>query len=284
MIELGKEYFLNPYYFFLTEKTNKISLYYSIGNTLTESKKKEDKMDFDKKDLGIVKRGISKILKDKKVKTKDQIKKYFEPVEKKGEIEEFIDSDGTLKSSRIPKLDMAMAPRKTTDQTVVMTRLTNNPVTRGYRKYYGESLKKDNNVLNEIDFSDAFGYEETKDMDGKNTFKYYVKKLDMDPDEAKERTKQQGKDPSGKRTKKAPKRIRQKPGFIDRMTLSEIEKNKMIKMVEDILYNIKGDDHELNEKEKPISKIVKKNIESLKKIADREGITLNQLIKMLKSE
>jgi len=264
MIELGKEYFFKPYYFFLTEKTNKISLYYSVGNTLTESKKKDDKMDFDKKDLGVVKRGISRILKDKKVKTKDQIKKYFEPVEKKGEIEEFIDSDGTLKSSRIPKLDMA--------------------VTRGYRKYYGESVEEDNNVVNEIDFSDAFGYEETKDMDGKNTFKYYVKKLDMDPDDAKERTKQQGKDPSGKRTKKAPKRIRQKPGFIDRMTLSEIEKNKMIKMVEDILYNMKGNDHEINEKEKPISKIIKKNIESLKKIADREGITLNQLVKMLKSE
>ena len=61
-------------------------------------------------------------------------------------------------------------------------------------------------------------------------------------------------------------------------------KNKMIKMVEDILHNMRGDDHELNEKEKPISKIVKKNIESLKKIADREGITLNQLVKMLKSE
>ena len=283
MIELGKEYFLNPYYFFLTEKTNKISLYYSIGNTLTESKKKEDKMDFDKKDLGVVKRGISKILKDKKIKTKDQIKKYFEPVEKKGEIEEFIDSDGTLKSSRIPKIDMAMAPKKTTDQTIVMARSSNNPVTRGYRRYYGESVEKEK-TINEIVFSDAFGYEETKDMDGKNTFKYYVKKLDMDPDEAKERTKQQGKDPSGKRTKRAPKRIRQKPGFIDRMTLSEIEKNNMIKMVEDLLMKGKGDDHELNEKEKPISKIVKKNLDSLKKMAEREGITLAQLVKMLKSE
>jgi hypothetical protein len=164
-----------------------------------------------------------------------------------------------------------------------MARSSNNPVTRGYRRYYGESVEEQD-VVSEIDFSDAFGYEETKDMDGKNTFKYYVKKLDMDPDEAKERTKQQGKDPSGKRTKKAPKKIRQKPGFIDRMTLSEIEKHKMIKMVEDLLMKGKGNDHEITEKEKPISKIVKKNIESLKKIADREGITLNQLVKMLKSE
>jgi len=283
MIELGKEYFFNPYYFFLTEKSDRISLYYSVGQTLTESKKKDDKIDFDKKDIGSVKKTITKVLRDKKAKTKDQIKKYFEPIERKGELEEFIDLDGTFKSSRIPKLDMAMAPRKTTDQTIVMARSSNNPVTRGYRRYYGESVEEQD-VVSEIDFSDAFGYEETKDMDGKNTFKYYVKKLDMDPDEAKERTKQQGKDPSGKRTKKAPKKIRQKPGFIDRMTLSEIEKHKMIKMVEDLLMKGKGNDHEITEKEKPISKIVKKNIESLKKIADREGITLNQLVKMLKSE
>jgi hypothetical protein len=283
MIEIGKEYFFKPYYFFLTEKSDRISLYYSIGNTLNESKKEDEKLDFEKKDKDKVRKGILKILKDKKIKTKGQIKKFFEPVKKSGEIEEFIDADGTFKSSRIPKLDMAMAPRKTTDQTIVMARMTNNPVTRGYRRYYGESIEQEN-VMNEVDFSDAFGYEETKDMDGKNTYKYYVKKLDMDPDDAKQRTKQQGKDPLGKRTKKAPARIRKKPGFIDRMTLSEIEKNKMIKMVEDLLMKGKGDDREINEKEKPISKIVKKNIDSLKKIADREGITLNQLIKMLKSE
>jgi hypothetical protein len=282
MIELGKEYYFKPYYFFLTEKSDRISLYYSVGVTLSESKKEDEKIDFEKKDKEKVKKGITKILKDKKLKTKGQIKKYFDSI-KKGEIEEFIDMDGTFKSSRIPKIDMAMAPRKTTDQTIVMARSSNNPVTRGYRRYYGESVEKED-VVSEVDFSDAFGYEETKDMDGKNTYKYYVKKLDMDPDEAKERTKQQGKDPSGKRTKKAPKKIRQKPGFIDRMTLSEIEKHKMIKMVEDLLMKGKGNDHEITEKEKPISKIVKKNIESLKKIADREGITLNQLVKMLKSE
>lgn len=283
MIELGKEYFLKPYYFFLTEKSDRISLYYSIGNTLNESKKEDEKIDFEKKDKEKVKKGILKILKDKKIKTKGQIKKFFEPVEKKKEIEEFIDSDGTFKSSRIPKLDAAMTPRKTTDQTIVMARSSNNPVTRGYRRYYGESVESED-VVNEIDFSDAFGYEETKDLDGKETYKYFVKKLDLEPDDAKERTKQQGKDPSGKRTKKAPKRIRKKPGFIDRMTLSEIEKNKMIKMVEDLLMKGKGDDREINEKEKPISKIVKKNIDSLKKIAEREGLTLNQLVKMLKSE
>jgi fructose-1,6-bisphosphatase len=43
-------------------------------------------------------------------------------------------------------------------------------VTRGYRTYYGESGEDE---ISEVDLSGAFGYEETKNMDGKKT-----KKLD----------------------------------------------------------------------------------------------------------
>ena len=55
--------------------------------------------------------------------------------------------------------------------------------------------------LNEVDMSGAFGYEETEDMDGEETFKYLVKKMGMEPDEAKERTKQKGQDPTGDKDK-----------------------------------------------------------------------------------
>jgi len=285
MVETNKEYFFSPYYFFISEKHDKISLYYSIAETLTESRKNDDKLDFDKKDLDKVKKGVSNILKDKKIKTKNNIKKYFDKLNKgKEEIEELVDSDGTLVSSRIPPLNMGLAPKKTTDQTVVMGRMTNNPVTRGYRKYYGESEESEDNVVNEVDYSEAFGYEETKDMDGEETFKYLVKKMGMEPDEAKDRTKQFGKDPSGKRTKNAPKQIRNKKGFIDRMTLSEIERQKMIDILDEIILNKKSGDGELGEKDSKVSKIIKKNIESLKKMADKEGLTINQIIKMLKSE
>ena len=179
---------------------------------------------------------------------------------------------------------MAMAPRKTTDQTVVTARSSNNPVTRGYRRYYGESVEEQD-VVSEIDFSDAFGYEETKEMDGPETFDYFVNKLEMDPIEAMERTKQFGKDPSGEKTKKAPKRIRKQKGFIDRMTLSEksLEENA-VKMIEDILMNSKNSDYEITEKESPVKGILKKNIQAMKKIAEKNGMTLNDLIKMLKSE
>jgi hypothetical protein len=282
MIEFNKEYFIRPYYFYLTEKTNKISLYYSIAETLTESRKKDDKIDFDKKDSEKVKKGVSSVIKGKKLKTKDQIKKYFEPISK-DEIGEFIDRDGTLTNSSIPILDMGMTPHKTTDQTVAMARMPNNPLLRGYRKYYGESVD-DEDVVNEVDYSEAFGYEETKDMDGKQTYKYLCTKMGMNPDEAKERTQQFGKDPYGEKTKRAPKSIRHKKGFIDRMTLSEIERAKMIKVVEEILLNKRNKGTEISEKESKVSKVIKKNVEALKKMADKEGLTINELIKMLKSE
>lgn len=285
MIQTNTEYFITPYYFYITEKSDKISLYYSIADTLVESRKKDEKIDFDKKDLEKVKKGISSILKNKKIKTKGQIKKYFEPISKeKSEIDELVDYDGTMNNSKYPPINWGLAQKNITDKIVPATRMPGNPVTRGYRRYYGESTTEDSNVVNEVDYSEAFGYEETKDMDGKETFNYLVKKMGMEPDDAKERTKQFGKDPSGNRTKNAPTKIRNKKGFIDRMTLAEIQRQKMINAIDEILLNKKNSDGELGEKEDKASKIIKKNVDSLKKMAEKEGLTINQLIKMLKSE
>jgi hypothetical protein len=161
--------------------------------------------------------------------------------------------------------------------------MTNNPITRGYRRYYGESVE-DEIPLTETDFSDAFGYEETKNMNGKKTFNYFVDELEMDPIEAIERTKQFGKDPSGKKTKRAPKRIRKQKGFIDRMTLAEMGKDKAVKMIEDLLINKNNTDSELMEKGDPIKKLLQKNINSLKAMAEKNGITVAELLKMFKSE
>ena len=170
-------------------------------------------IDFDKKDLGKVKKGISNILKSKKLKTKQQVKHYFEPISKdKIEIEELVDGDGNLTGSRIPPLNQGLSPRQTTDQTVAQSRMPGNPL-MGYKKYYNESSENDEQIVNEIDYSEAFGYEETKDMDGKETYRYLVKKMGMTPDDAKERVKQFGKDYTGNRAKNAPKKIRDKKGF-----------------------------------------------------------------------
>ena len=158
-----------------------------------------------------------------------------------------------------------------------MARITNDPIARGYRTYYGESEVK------EIDMSGAFGYEETEDMDGKDTYKFLVKKMGMEPDDAKERTKQQGKDPSGKKDKKS--KYYKDPNFITRATLSEIQKQKAIKVVEDILTKKKNSDSaDINKKNVDVSRMLKRNLEVLKKQAEKEGVSITDLIKMLKRE
>jgi len=258
------EIFTKPYYFLMESGKEYDTLHFSIDDDLSKAKAKKTSLKYPKSSSKQVKEKIKKIVGDKKIGTKQGIKQ---------EMEEFIDQDGTMSTSSIPIINKLLSPRKTMDQTVVTARDTVNPVVRGYRRYYGESR------VIETDMSDAFGFEETKDMNGKETYKYYVEKLGLNPDEARERTKQQGKDPYGKRAQNAPKKIRNQKGFIDRMTLSEVEK-----VVEDLVLKSKKDSKDVSQKEKKtISKIIEKNIGALLKMADTEGISTEQLIKMIKT-
>lgn len=286
-MKLNKEYFQSPFYFFLKEDKDGGILYYSMSQTIVESRTKKEKIKIDKGDLEVAKKVVSKILKDKSIKNLSQLKKLLsitvgQKEENDGEISELVDATGALKSSRMPPINHTLTQTRTMDQ-IILNRMTNNPVTRGYRRYYGEGIE-DETTLNETDFSDAFGYEETKNMDGKKTFNYFVDKLEMDPIEAIERTKQFGKDPTGKKTKRAPKKIRKQKGFIDRMTLAEMEKENAVKMIEDMLRSKSNGDSELVEKGDPIKKLLQKNIQSLKSMAEKNGISVAELLKMFKSE
>ena len=60
------------------------------------------------------------------------------------------------------------------------------------------------------------------------------------------------------------------------------QKNMMAKMVEDILTKKSKDDSDVI-KNTGVSKILKKNLKSIKSIAEKEGISINMLIKALKS-
>jgi hypothetical protein len=279
MINTDKEFYSSPYYFFLRDKGKDYSLYFSAEETLVEARKKDEMVKVPKEKVKHVKAYLEKLLKSKKKKsTKDM----------KGEIEELVNLDGALSNSKIPILDPKLHPRKTMDQTVAAARITNDPISRGYRTYYGESVEEE---VSEIDMSKAFGYEETEDMDGKETFDYMVKKLDMDPDEAKDRTEQQGKDPSGKKDKKS--KFYKDKNFITRATLSEIQKQKAIKMVEDILMKKKNSDNsEVGEKKKEageeekkeLPKVIKKNFDTLLKQIEKHGLSKKDIIKLLDSE
>lgn len=270
MITVDTEFFSSPYYFLLRDKGDKYSLYFSVESTLTEARKKDELMIFKKQDGDKVKNRLKKIAKEKKIKTTKGVKK---------DLEELVNLDGSLSNSTIPILDPKLHPKKTMDQTVSAARITNDPLTRGYRTYYGEGVEE----VKEIDMSDAFGYEETEDMDGKETYEYYKDELGLEPDEAKDRVKQKGQDPTGKKDKKSP--YYNDKDFITRATLSEIQKQKMIKVVEEILVGKNsGKDSDIQKKDGEISNVLKKNIATLKRQAEKEGISISELIKTLKSE
>ena len=274
MINFNTEYYSNNYYFFLKERADKISLYYSIADTLTESRKNDERIYFDKKDSKKVKNIVGNVLKSKTKVSKDALTKKLKSIKPKKEIDELVDSDGTMLSSKIPFLNQTLTPHKTTDQTVAMARITNDPLTRGYRVYYGEGEEGSDEVINEVDYSEAFGYEETKDMDFNNTVKTLKK---MGVENAIERAKQFGKLPKQKREDgELKQRLSEKDN------IEEQQKQKMIKMVEDMLTKKSSNNSDVV-KDKGISKILLKNIQSIKKIADKEGISLNMLIKALKS-
>ena len=279
MITIDKEFYSSPYYFFLRDKGKEYSLYFSAEETISEARKKDKMLKIPKDKVEKVRKYLEKVLKSKKKKSTDEMN---------GELEELVNSDGNFSNSKIPILDPRLHPKKTMDQTVSAARITNDPISRGYRTYYGESVEEE---MTEIDMSGAFGYDETEDLDGKETYKYYKDKLDMEPEEAKERTKQQGKDPSGKKDKNS--KFYGDKNFITRATLSEIQKQKAIKMLEDILMNQKNSDSDVvkkkDEKEtkdgqKKVSKIIRKNFETLVKQMEKQGMSKKDLIKMLDGE
>jgi hypothetical protein len=74
-MEFNKEYFSSPYYFYIKEGKDSISVYFSVSNTLTEARKKDEVVKFDKKDKKEVKKTISKIQKEKKLKNNSDVKK-----------------------------------------------------------------------------------------------------------------------------------------------------------------------------------------------------------------
>ncbi|MCF8341748.1 MAG: hypothetical protein K9I82_12285 [Chitinophagaceae bacterium] len=266
MININEEYFNSPYYFLIREKDEKYSVYFSINKTITEARDKDDVVHFNKKNINKVKNFIKNTIKTKKKTSTKKIK---------GEIEELVGADGGMLSSKLPILDKPRHTHKTMDQIVPTSRQTNDPVTRGYRTYYGESI---DDTIEETNLSDTYGYRETQNMDGKKTYNYFVKKMGVEPDEAKKRTKEFGKDPTGKKSKT------KKKGSFDKLTLSEIQKDNVLKMVEDILMNDKKTNDEIMKKKLEENPFISKNIKTLKAQAEKQGLSISDLIKMIKNE
>ena len=370
MIEFNKEYFKKPYYFYLKDKGSKISLYYSVSNTLTEAKNEDKKIDIPKSKEKEIKKYVEGVLKSDKKLTSEGIGEYIKKMldglknevyetkvlskiitkslisfiktgefdlendEKSfvksqsgdvlkvlpmiifqvvpgssvatpfiielgkklgiklnsklpekykknksdgGEISELIDADGSLSNSTVPILDQGLHTKWTTDMRAALTRMGGGGFPFNARVHYGES-KEDKEVIDEEDFSDAYGYEEISD-DNVKTFKQCIeifKDLEIkDPFERYERCMSFGFDPelddNGKQR------------------IVELRREKMVQMIDELLLSKKSKNDDFvkkgkdeDEEENVISKILIRNLESIKKIADKEGIEINKLIKYLK--
>ena len=123
----------------------------------------------------------------------------------------------------------------------------------------------------------AFGYKETKQMDFKNTVGTLKK---MGVENAVHRAKELGKLP---KAKKRHGKLRQR--LSEKDSIEEQRKQEMVKMVEDILAKKNNRDSDILKKDSDssVSKILIKNLQSIKKLADKEGISINKLINVLKS-
>lgn len=281
MIEYNKEYFSNNYYFLLKEGYDKISLFYSVAETLSESRKSDKKIVLKKKNEKSIKDLVSKFLKTDKKFNPKQIEKKFKDLDSEGEIEELVDADGTMLGSSTPLKSQILTPRKTMDQTVAAARTSNDPVTRGYRVYWGESEDEQENVVSETEYKKVFGWDETKDMGYEETVDTLE---DMGVDNAEERAEEMGKDPKLEKKKVKGSFIRQR--LVEKEPIDEIQKQKMVKMVEDIITKKNKKDGDVVKKDsksgKSIGSFLHKNLKSIKRLAEKEGISIDQLIKALK--
>ena len=214
MLKLNEEYFDNKYYFLLREKKDGGHLWFAVSNNINEAREKDAYIKVPKELVKKLQKHLTKLIKLKKFKNTDELN---------SELEEIVNGDGSMQSSKVPILDPRLHPKKTMDQTVVMTTQPGNFLARTF--YGGKTY------VGEEDMSKAFGYEETKDLPPKKT----VKKLkDMGVDDPIGRAKEFGKDPKISQDIKEPDsdmRIR----ITEKEKIQEIQKRKMEELVKNIL-------------------------------------------------
>ena len=200
-----------------------------------------------------------------------------------GEIDEVIGPDGTFSSSSYPILNQLLHPRKTMDQTVRMARTNQWPY---MRKYYGESeTDESENVIDEDDKSKAFGNDETEDASTFDQANQILKKMGIeDPIERHQRLSVLGFSKELDDELEQEKEHGHCKNCFTKRKLTELEKDKMVKIIDEVILNKKNksDDVVGKDNDNTISKILKRNIDSIKKIAEKEGISVNKLIQYFK--
>ncbi len=239
MLKLNEEYFDNNYYFLLKEKKDGGHLWFAVSNNLNEARKKDMYIKVPKNLIKKIQKHLDTLIKSKKSKSTEDLN---------AELGEIVNSDGVMQSSKIPILDPRLHPRKTMDQTVQAARNVYDIFRMGYRRYFSET-----------DMSKAFGYDETKFMNAKETIKYLEKELGLDSEDAEDRAEEMGKKP--KMDKKS--KFKDSKNFVNRGVIAE----KDVDDVKEEIITKKSNDGEISEKSKTSSKVISRNVTALKKQA-----------------
>ena len=176
-------------------------------------------------------------------------------VGEEGELDELVDYDGSVMSSKIPdgtQTVSGIGSKKTTDDVALATKQYGvwNGAGNFFKRYYGESIEEE-------DMSKVLGFEETEGMDSEETVEFLEKEYDVD--NAEERAEDMGK------TEKLDDKEQQ------RLFEKEAE-NKARDMIEVILSN-KDEDKELSS----CDRLLDKKIQSLIKLAYSNGVSIEDL-------
>lgn len=287
MIQLNEEYFQSPYYFYLKDKGDKIAVYYAVENTINESRKNDDVIVVDKEVFKDIQKVIDGILKSGKKLSKKYVHKLIDSKAKSahqadGEIGELVNPDGSVIGSSIPILNQRNLAKKTMDQTVRMSRSNTWPF---IRTYWGEG-EDDKPVIDEEDVSGAFGNEESEDDSTYNECMKTMEELGVEDFlERDDRCKAFGFDKNLDKQLKIEKKHGKCRNCFTKRRLSELAKEK----VDEVIISKKNKDKEIVKKSKEdkdendvMSKLLIRNIEAIKRLAEKENISIEKLVKHLK--
>ena len=176
------------------------------------------------------------------------------------ELDELVDYDGSIKSSKVPdgvQTVSGIGSKKTTDDVALATKQYGVWSSGGnfFKRYYGESIEEE-------DMSKVLGFEETEGMDAEKTMEFLEKEYDVE--NAEERAEDMGK------TEKLDDK--------DQQRLFEKEAEDKAKDMIEVILSDKDDDKELSS----CDRLLNKKIKSLVDLADANGIGVDELKKMLR--
>lgn len=206
----------------------------------------------------------------KEFSSKTDFDEIPDKVENEEEIEEIVDDNGDIKRSNTPigKNKTTITSKKRTDKVVKTSAgamgIHGVHGTHTSLRYWAEGQE-----VKEIEMDNALGYEDTLGSDATydQALKHFTKNLGLPEDEAKERLKAMGYIPDEN----------------ELVRLVENPKEYIKDYIESVIVN-KAKDNEIMDKEENINPLILKQIESLKKSASKNKISIEKIINQLKSE